>query len=405
MNMVLATKQLVRQMGKGKIFTSLLLILTMLTSLSFFFVIFGIDGNMSWLNSLDVLTENQELYRTALKANTNLAYMFLFSTIGLTAFVFVMFFYRFFRANKRQIGCLRSLGFRDSFLRLCLVIFVIGLSVIGVIFGLIGGYFLSDVLISGNMHNYQVVGLVKEVSLQSLIMGLVVPVLIFSVTAFFSYSFVKGKEPGALIAGSINQTDFGLALRVANAISGVIPAKNKFPYRIALQKPLAVILILAAVMTLSVFVILGASINLLEGFDVNNLSATINHVTGVIIGALLIFLALYINFDDNTRDMLILHMMGHKAKSIRKLLVDVYMPIVWATFVITLAPSIMLAGFIKSGIAIAVNKPMPFSTNPLVILALFLLINLIYWFVQSLFGMGIKRIIAKEDMMEFVYAE
>ena len=403
--MVLATKQLAKQIGRGKVFTAILLILTALTSLSFFFVIFGIDGNKAWLNSLDVLTENQQLYKNALNANTNLAYMFLFSTIGLTAFVFVMFFYRFFRANKRQIGCLKLLGFRDSSLRLCLVVFVVGLSIIGVVMGMIGGYFLSDVLISGNMQNYQMADLVKEVNFQSLVMGLVVPILVFSITAFFSYFFVKGKEAGALIVGNMNQANFGFTLRMANAISRIIPTKNKFPYRIALRKPLAVILILVAVMTLNFFVILGASINLMDGFDVNNLSATINHVIGVIVGALLIFIALYVNFDDNTRDMLILHMMGHKAKNIRKMLVNVYMPIVWAAFVITLVPSILLAQFIKNGIAMAVNEPMPFNTNPIVILALFLLLNIIYLLVQLLFGIGVKRIIGKEDMVQFVYAE
>jgi len=403
--MVLAYKQILKQIGKGKLFTALLLLHTILTSLSFFFVIFSIDGNIAWLNTLDVLTENQELYRNALYANTNLAYMFLSSTIGLAAFVFIMFFYRFFRANRRQIGCLKSLGFRDSALRLSFVVFVMGLSIVGVALGLIGGYFLSDVLLNGNMQNYQVENLVKRASLQSLIMGLVVPILVFSVTAFFSYSFVKGKEPGALIAGSMNQANLGFALRVSNAISGILPTKNKFPYRIALRKPLAVILILVAVMTLSVFVILGASISLLDGGDANHLSAVINHITGVIVGALLLLLALYVNFDDNTRDILILHMMGYKAKRIQKLLIDIYLPILWAAFVITLAPSILLARFIKSGVAMAVNEPMPFSTSPLVILALFLLTNAIYWLVQLLFRAGVKRMIAKEDMAEFVCAE
>ena len=158
-------------------------------------------------------------------------------------------------------------------------------------------------------------------------------------------------------------------------------------------------------MTLSVFVILGASINLLNGWDISNISALINHVTGVIIGSLLMFLALYINFDDNTRDILILHMMGHDSKSIRKLLINVYMPIVWAVFIITLVPSILLARFIKNSIAFAVNEPMPFNTNPVVVFALLLFISLIYWLVQFLFGFGIKRTIAKKDIAEFVYAE
>lgn len=38
----------------------------------------------------------------------------------------------------------------------------------------------------------------------------------------------------------------------------------------------------------------------------NNISAIINQATGALAGCILIFLALYVNFQDNTRDMLIL---------------------------------------------------------------------------------------------------
>ena len=574
--MALAYKQLTRQIGRNKIFASLLLILTILTSLSFFFVIFSIDGNMARLNALYTLTENQELYRNALNANTSLAYMFLISTIGLTAFVFVMFFYRFFRSNKRQIGCLKALGFRDNSLRLCFVVFVGVLSIVGAVLGLIGGYFLSDVLINDNMQTYMVTDLVKEASLLSLVLGLIIPALIFCITAFLCYSFVGGKEPGALIAGNSNHARFSFTLRIANGISRLIPVKNKFPYRIALRKPLAVTLILVAVMTFNVFIILGYSINIssdriiesqtighnyeyntrfaeyqinplpenaalnsmpylestveliigrheiqqaifglhnlnevfrlqnangdilpmpdagmvlinpfiaeIHGVNIgdtlianingaehsffvsgiatnaksatiyvnadelatilgvpigayngvlsmeripggetttraeraeelnrnavsNNISAVINQTIGGIVGAILIFLALYVNFQDNTRDMLILHMMGYRVKNIRKLLIDVYMPIVWAAFVITLVPSILLARFIQTSLSMAMGEYMPFGTNGIVILIVFLLLNFVYWLVQLLFGIGTKRTIAKEEMSEFVYAE
>ena len=572
--MLLMYKQLVKQLSRNKIFITLLLLLTTLTSLSYFFVIFSIDGNMAALSTLSNLTENQRLYENALNANIFLAYTFLSSTIGLTAFVFVMFFYRFYRSNKRQIGCLKSLGFKDGPLQSCFITFVAILSVIGAVLGLVGGYFLSDVLINANMRTYLVTGLVKEASVVSLIIGFGAPTLIFCVTALLCYSFVHGKEPGELIAANSNHAQFSFSLRTANRISSILPVRNKFPLRAALRKPIAALLIIIAVMSFSVCMIMGYSLNMssqtvlksqttghnyeydtkfseyqtkpvlesvmaylenpaeliigryhiekqtivglyniddlyklqdmaggiltmmkpgtvyinpglsdtygvnvddtlvvdigggkysfivsgvaynakstcvyinakelseilsvtdgsyngvlsmekiiggettitkperIEELDRNavssSISAVINQSIGGIVGTVLIFLALYVNFQDNTRDMLILHMMGYRVRNIRKMLIDVYLPIVWAAFIVTLAPSVLLASSIQKSFSVATNEYMPFGTSVIVILIIFIFLNLIYYLVQSLFGLGIKRTIHKDEVLEFVYAE
>jgi len=137
----------------------------------------------------------------------------------------------------------------------------------------------------------------------------------------------------------------------------------------------------------------------------NNISGVINQVIGVIVGAVLIFLALYVNFQDNTRDMLILYMMGYRIKNIRKLLIDVYLPIVWAAFLFTIVPGILLARHIQKSLSISINEYMPFEVTAITILFAFVLLNIIYCLLQSLFGLGIRRTIQKEEISEFVYAE
>lgn len=570
--MRLVFRQLTKQIMHNKVFVLLLLLLTILTSLSFFFVIFSIDGNMAVLNAIPGLTKNQQLYKNALDSNTSLAYTFFLSLISLTSFVFVMFFYRFCRSNKKQLGCIKALGFRDNSLRNFFVVFAAALSMAGAILGLIGGYFLSSVLIDANTRTYSVTGLVKGAGLSSIIVGIVVSTVIFCMTAFICYSFVRGKEPGLLISGNQNYTQLTVVLRAANKISKIVPVKNKFPLRIALRKPLAVLLLIVAVMSFSVCMILGQSLNISSqkvvesqttghnyeydtryseyqknagppnvilyldnsvklsigndnieqtiiglysmnevyevqnasgeilstpetgmiyinpglhenyGVDIgdilvasimgekhtftvadiatnaksasiyinanelseilgvpggtyigalsmekipggvtvtkaqrledlnrnavsNNISAVINQVIGGIVGAILIFLALYVNFQDNTRDMLILHIMGHKAKNIGKLLIDVYRPIVWAAFLVTIAPSVLLAKLIQNSLSISTHDYMPFGTNILVVLMIFVLLNIIYWLVQGIFGLGIRGTIAKEEISEFIYAE
>ena len=98
-------------------------------------------------------------------------------------------------------------------------------------------------------------------------------------------------------------------------------------------------------------------------------------------------------------------MMGYRKKDIRKMLVDIYRPIVWAAFAVTLAPGILLARSIQHSLSISTDDYMPFGTDILVIAISFALLNLIYWAVQAIFAAGIRRTLKREEISELVYAE
>ncbi len=570
--MELIYKQLFKQVIKDKIFLSLLLLLTMLTSLSFFFVMGSIDGNIKILNSLQNLTANQQLYKSALNSNIILAYTFWLSLVSLSIVVFVMFFYRFFRANKKQIGCIKTLGFKNSSLQFFFIAFTAVLSFLGAILGLLGGYILSDILIRANAKTYDVTGLTKSISEFSLVIGLVFSTIIFCIVALLCYGFVRNKEDGSLLAGNNIQNRFPLTLEIADKISRIVPVHKRLSLRIALRKPLSVLLLFVSVMSFNVCIILGQSLNISSAkifnaqttghnyeyqiqyqeykttnmfsdvmmyidsastitinnyeikctvsglYDMNALyelqnknnellttpnagyvyinpelseiygvkigdilvvtiadeqhqfivgeiaanaqtnhiymngeqlteilditagsyngafsadklkggtvtskeqrieelnrnsvsnktSAVINQVTGVLVGIILIFLALHISFQDNTHDILILSMLGHPTKYIRKLLIDVYLPVLWVVFVITLAPSILLARAIQNSLSVSTNDYMPFGINLFVIIIAFGLMNLIYYGVQAAFNLRIKKIIEKGKITDIIYAE
>lgn len=255
-------KQLLRQLSKDKVFLILLILLTMLTSFSFFFVMFSVDGNLSMLNSVEILSENQMNYRNALNSNTTLAQIFLMSMTGLTSLVFVMFFYRFFAANKRQIGCIKALGIRNQKLRFFFVMFTVILSVIGITVGLVGGYFASSILVNANSHTYSVTGLIKGVSLCALAIGVFVPIAVFIIVSMSCFGFVGNKEAGFLLSGNDMRIRFPVTLKIADKISKIAPSGMRLSLRIALRKPLSILLLVTAIMSFNVCVILGQSLNI-----------------------------------------------------------------------------------------------------------------------------------------------
>ena len=436
-----AVKQIAGQLAKNKIFVFLLLTLIGLTSLSFFFVRFSIDGNMAALNNLGSLSENQQLYKNALNSNSSLAYLFFLSSAGLTVFVILMFFYRFFRSNRKMIGCLKSLGFQNYSLQWIFTLFIAALSILGALAGMVGGYYLSTVLIEANMQTYSVGGLVKGVSPLTVFVGLGLSTLVFSAAAFFTYFFISGTETGTLLAGN-NQAAYSGVPHMADKIANLFPVKNKLALRISLRKPVAILLILIAVMSFSVFVILGRSLNIssqkvfdsqtighnyecdvhyktarFNAADVQNIvpymeaAGTVafgshrGQVTGISVGCILLFLALYINFQDNTRDILILYMTGYRIRQIRKMLIDIYLPMIWCIFGITLLPAIFITQAIQRSLSITTKDYMPFGTSLPVILFSFVTLTIIYWLVQAIFSFGIRRVIQKEDIAQCVASE
>lgn len=491
----------------------------------------------------------------------------------LSSFVFFIFYYRFFRTQQRQFGCLKALGFQDKFLQSYFVIFTALFSLIGSLIGLAIAYPLSNVLIQANVDAYKVSGLVKSVNMSTVLMYCVITTTFFSLTAFFSYFFIKGKEAGTLLSGNTQQTGNNASLRIADKISNLIPVKNKFPIRLALRKPITVLLIFVAVMSFVTCMILAYSLNgssekvfnsqtdghnynylttydqyisankhddpsleilttpamlftqkkeiaytvnglynlnsLYElkddkhnalltptkgnaiigeelqtvygveigefiGLKINNqlidfkvtaiaenaqlgtvyvngdelatllglpqgsynllltnklplsgeitshaeridalerdavsnhMSGVINQIIGIVIGSILLFLALYMTFQNNTRDMLIMHMIGYQSKNIRKMFIDIYKPLVLIFFAFSLFPSILIVKNIQKNLSIATGDYMPFGTNVGIILLILFILMVIYQLVQCLCGTMLKRIIQNAEIDKYLSDE
>lgn len=572
---MLAFKQLTKQVFKNRVFIFLLMLLMILGSLSFFFVRFSIDGNQ---NQLDVIMANGgdiEKYKTGTQSNITLAYAFLIATGVLTSFVFFIFYYRFFRKEQKQFGCLKSLGFKDDFLRSYFVMFTAIFAIISSLLGVIIAYPLSNVLIQANVDTYNVSGLIKSVNISTVLLYFIVTTLCFSLVAFLSYCLIKGKETGTLLAGAQDESSNSTSFKIANKISSAMPLKNKFSLRLALRKPITVLLILIAVMSFSTCMILAYSLNgssekvfisqtkghnyeymttynqpisdtnqddtaipiltskstifiknqeidyninglykLTQLYELENsnhehnlltvpskgtviigeelqkvysievgdllhakignqfvdllvtdiasnaqsrviymngdelatllnvpqgnynvlltnnvssagetttsmqrinelkrdavsnqLSGIINQVIGVVVGCILLFLALYMSFQSNTRDMLIMHMLGYQPKAIRNMFINIYRPLVLFFFVLTLLPSIWIVQTIQKNLSIATGDYMPFSANFGIVLLIFFILLLIYQLVQWIFNFMLKRIIRKTQIFEYISNE
>lgn len=134
----------------------------------------------------------------------------------------------------------------------------------------------------------------------------------------------------------------------------------------------------------------------------NKASAVINQSIGITIGCLLIFLAILIALNNNIQSILIFDLLGYKNSEINKILLNSFFIIVNFLFLITFLPSAYFAKGIQIMTSIQTNDYMPFQMNIFTVLYLFLLINVIYFSVRSLFSRKIKSIINSERQNEII---
>lgn len=549
---------------QNKIYIGLLVLLVTLTSFMFFFVRFSIDTNKDHLLSLSTLSENQQLHLNALNSNTMLANTSLLAFTASTCFVFFMFYYKLLKDNRREIGIIKSLGYKDRIIRHLLSGFTFVLSFISSIIGLIIGYFGSTILQNAYKLSYLVENLEKGINISTFFVGTILITLIFTGVTYASYYLVQGQDIACLMTRTPVKQNKGKVLSWVHS----------FPIRLAMRKPISLLLILISVITFSIMFVMGISLDtsakivydsqltghnyeydteldtfankqldspnilyyietngrlsingkpvkqtiigiesakvakstLLEletsnkerlgklnneqifinegllktyGLDIgdivtlhiqnrditvtvqniasnakqnclyiersdlatllgaktdayngllsneivlnegniiprdekiatlerntisNKTSAKINHVIGFVLGAILIYLALLVNFQESTRDMLILRLLGYNDKQVKKMLIDLYKPIIAIFYVAGLYPSILIAKNIQKGFSISTNDYMPFYTNIALLAGVFVILFLVYYAVQWSFSWNIKQIFKKEDINSY----
>lgn len=122
----------------------------------------------------------------------------------------------------------------------------------------------------------------------------------------------------------------------------------------------------------------------------NRVSAVIVQVMGCVIGCMLLFLALLINFQSATEDMHILKLLGYQKKEIHKMLIDIYKPMIVLSFFLTLFPSVCIVKAILRGLSRQIGDYMMFQTHIGVWALIGVVLFAIYFLVQMSFGIGLS---------------
>lgn len=129
----------------------------------------------------------------------------------------------------------------------------------------------------------------------------------------------------------------------------------------------------------------------------NKLSAVINQILACVFGVLIIFLALLLNFQDNTENFKYLLKLGYLPKEIHNMLINIYFPIISAGFLSMILPSIFTSTKILNLLSLQTGDYMPFSTNIFIFLYSFIFLSILYFIILVFFNLQLKRSLKNRD--------
>lgn len=132
----------------------------------------------------------------------------------------------------------------------------------------------------------------------------------------------------------------------------------------------------------------------------NRVSALICQILAVIVGGLLLFSAVFMNFEENHNNILRLHILGYRSKEINSMIVSIYEPIIMIGFLIGIYPTILISKKISISLSLQTGDYIPFYTNIWIVVVNFLFVFLLYRMIKSSFERKIKKINSENRLLQ-----
>ncbi|AZS14259.1 ABC transporter permease [Paenibacillus lutimineralis] len=573
-------KEVIKSIIRNKSYLILIFLFIMLTSFMYFFVQFSVDKNLDRLDTITqyggTLSEEQNALLVALRSNASLASTFLLCLLIISTFVIYLFYKHYFNQHQQEIGIFKALGFKESSIIKAYVTCTFLFSVFASLAGMFLGWASSGVLLKAYTASFGITDVTRGIHVIHIFYGVILVVIVLCVTTTLTCKTFLKKEAALLINKSDNKKENRVIAFVSDKITSILPSKKQFPVRIALRKPITIILSILAVGASTSLLIMSVSLymssnkvyqsqsaghnysfnikfgetyqgksgdytdtliyletpasiymansnepllhqlvglsetgdGLLELYDKysellsipenngiligpelqeihglnqgdiitlsisggsysaviadvavnaetnhiymsrkqlakwmgiaessynglfsnninstvtgtvitqeerlsslekdavsNKMSAVINQLLGIVAGCILIYLVLLLNFQDSTKEMLTLDLLGYTPKEINKMLISIYRPIFIVAFLLMIYPSIAICKEIHKSLSLQTGDYIPFQTNAFILLGVFIIIQIIYVLVEAAFTSKIKTMIRNETARQYL---
>lgn len=196
----------------------------------------------------------------AFRSNQSLAYTFLLGLTVVSAFVYYLFISKFIKCNRKLMGTLQALGYKNIHIIFALLFATIPILIVGGILGALIGGKLSMVLVKLYIETYMFLGFDTGISAKMLILG----VMALPVVAFFVVNIcaivLLGEETAMLMRSErIAKESKAYNTLISWIIRNAKP-ENRFSYKTIFRKKSNIILTIVSMIAIATLFITSISL-------------------------------------------------------------------------------------------------------------------------------------------------
>ncbi|NMD38520.1 MAG: hypothetical protein GYA87_07585 [Christensenellaceae bacterium] len=122
----------------------------------------------------------------------------------------------------------------------------------------------------------------------------------------------------------------------------------------------------------------------------NKSSAVINQVIGILFSMLMFFLVMILIIQENKENIKILRLLGYKDEAAIRLALGKYRTFISFILIVTMPLSIYISYLVHISISKSTVDYIPFNTNIIVLICLFVMINILYTIIYETFKRKVK---------------
>lgn len=259
--MKLLYKHISKEFLTKKSMLAVLSLFLIFISFMYFFVHFSVDRNLLLLNAAlteqGVLPDNQAKYLIALENNQMLIRTITLAMVGVFSLILFLYMKNVIRKGQSKIAQILALGFVAADIEKTYVMIIVGLSFVCSLIGLLFGFFGSNILMAANTQTYLVEGIVKGITLRSLVAGTIGTTFFFGVITLVAGMGMEKRD----IALMMKHTDTAdLRPGFVEKFIQRLPIRNKFRFKLTMKNISAFALLVIAIVTFNIMFVLSVSL-------------------------------------------------------------------------------------------------------------------------------------------------
>lgn len=193
-------------------------------------------------------------------SNKSLAFTFLFGLLFVSAFVYYMFYKKYIYMNRKQMGCMKALGFTTRKICRAMIQSTVPFTLIGSILGCIVGGKLSIVLVNRYIEDYSFNNFGCGVTIIMMLIGILALPILNVVLICITCSFIAKEDAAQLMRADDKFNVKGFYFKFVNKLSGLVKEKKKFSFKAIMRKKIN--LLLSVITMLAVLTLFVMSISL-----------------------------------------------------------------------------------------------------------------------------------------------